>query len=134
MSITLDEEAGGRILLMHATGRLTRGDYERVLPAMEQCVLRNGKVRLLCVFEHIKTWEEGALVCEAWFQSRHANDIERIAIVDDTDWEESLPDCAHPGFKGELRYFSMDRAVDALSWIEEGVGPTSIHTMVGRLR
>jgi len=51
--------------------------------------------------------------------------------VDDEAWEDSMPDSVHPSFSGEVRSFPIEHGLDALKWIEEGVGPTRIACLVG---
>ena len=47
MSVELHEEAGGKILILNLSGKLTKDDYALFTPEVERAVKMHGKVRML---------------------------------------------------------------------------------------
>ena len=45
MSIQLNEENGGKILIAHVSGKLAKADYEHLVPEVERLVRHHGKLR-----------------------------------------------------------------------------------------
>ncbi len=47
MSIRLEEDRGGLVLVVHVSGKLVTEDYERFVPEFERLVREHGKLRVL---------------------------------------------------------------------------------------
>ncbi len=47
MSVDLYEEAGGKILVIKLTGKLTKEDYEHFIPEVERLIKQHGRIRML---------------------------------------------------------------------------------------
>ena len=47
MALELHEEKGGKILEVHASGKLTEQDYAHFLPEVERLIRQHGKLRML---------------------------------------------------------------------------------------
>ena len=61
MSISLREEAGGKVLVIRLGGKLTKPDYERFVPEVERLIRRHGKVRMLIQMHDFHGWHLSAL-------------------------------------------------------------------------
>ncbi len=46
MPVELKEEAGGKLLTIHASGKLTKEDYEHFMPPVERLIKGHGKLRV----------------------------------------------------------------------------------------
>jgi len=68
-----------------ASGMVTAADREEILePTIDWAIEANGKVRLLYVAgPEFAGYEEGAILDEAVFGTRHFTDFDRIAFVAD---------------------------------------------------
>lgn len=53
------------------------------------------------------------------FDAKHYHDIERLAIVGESRWQESMSRVCKPFTSAEIRYFPRDRVDEAQAWIEE---------------
>ncbi len=118
MAIEFHEEADGRILHAKATGKLTRSDYERWLPEVEQLIKRHGKVRILFEMHDFHGWEAGALWEDLKFDLKHFKDIDRLAMVGDKRWEHGMALFCKPFTTAKVRYFDQSQSADAKTWIE----------------
>jgi hypothetical protein len=47
MPIQLDEEDGGKLLAVHVSGKLTKAEYQQVVPEFERLVRQHGKLRII---------------------------------------------------------------------------------------
>ena len=47
MPIQLNEENGGKVLVVHVSGKLAAADYEHFVPEFERLVRQHGKLRVL---------------------------------------------------------------------------------------
>ena len=71
MPIQLNEENGGKILVVHVSGKLAKADYEHFVPDFERLVRQNGKLQVLFDMTAFHGWDAGALWEDIKFDSRH---------------------------------------------------------------
>ena len=77
MPIQLNEENGGKILVVHVSGKLVKADYEHFVPEFERLVRQHGKLRVLFDMTGFHGWEAGAAWEDFKFGVAHFADIER---------------------------------------------------------
>lgn len=90
MSIHLNEENGGKILVVHVSGKLAKADYEHFVPQFERLVRQHGRIRVLFDMTGFHGWEAGALWEDVKFDVKHFTDIEMLAMVGDKKWEHGM--------------------------------------------
>ena len=90
MSIDLQEEAGGRILVVKLHGTLARGDHTLFTRPGEQLIAKHGTLRIVCHMHGFHGWDTEAPREDLDFYFRHLNDIERLAFVGDKASEGRL--------------------------------------------
>ena len=61
MPIKLNEEAGGKILIISVTGKLSREDYKSFVPKVEELILKFGKIRMVLEMRDFHGWDADAL-------------------------------------------------------------------------
>jgi hypothetical protein len=84
MAVESREEAGGEILVIRLSGKLTRQDYERFVPEVERLIRRHGKIRMLVQLHDFHGWELGGWWEDLKFDWKHFADIDRLALVGET--------------------------------------------------
>ena len=119
MSIKLDEEDGGRILVVHVSGKLEKADFENFVPEFERLVRKNGKIRVLFDMTGFHGWEAGALWADIKFDIEHFADIERLAMVGEKTWQHGMAIFCKPFTKATIRYFDHAEIHEARDWLEE---------------
>jgi|ERR1041385_2062267 hypothetical protein len=119
MPLELKEEAEGKILIVHVTGKLAKGDYVQFGPEVNHLIERHGKVRVLLNMEDFHGWTLGALWEDIKFDAKHFKDIERIAMVGEKRWERWMAAFCRPFTTAEVRYFDKNEADRAKMWIME---------------
>ena len=88
MAIQVNEEGGGKILVVQVSGKLTAPDYAHFAPEFERLVRQHGKLRMLFDMTGFHGWEASALWEDIKFDAKHFADIERLAMVGEAKWQK----------------------------------------------
>jgi hypothetical protein len=121
MAIELNEEIGGRLLIISVTGKLTREDYKSFVPKVEELILKSGKIRVVFEMRDFHGWDAGALWEDIKFDIRHFSDIEFLALIGDKKWEKGMSIFCKPFTKAQIKYFDLTEIYKAYEWIREGL-------------
>lgn len=116
--LQIQEKAGGKIVEIHAMGKLEKEDYEQFGPEVERLIRQHGKIRMLLYLHDFNGWTAGALWEDIKFDWKHFSDIERLAIVGESKWQEGMATFCKPFTTAEVKYFNHDQLADARQWIE----------------
>lgn len=119
MTIKLNEENNGKLLVIHVSGTLNKDDYTVFVPAFERLVKEHGKLRVLFDMSDFHGWDIGAAWEDLKFGVDHFSDIERMAMLGDKKWQEGMAIFAKPFTKAEVRYFDHAKAAEARKWLDE---------------
>jgi len=119
--ITVNESAGGKVLSIAASGKLTKEDYEQFVPRVESLIQQHGKLRILLQMHDFHGWEASALWEDIKFDVKHFRDIERLALLGDSKWEKGMAVFCKPFTTATVKYFDTSKADEARQWIEEGL-------------
>ena len=117
MSKQLNEENGGKLLAVHASGRLTAADYDHFVPEFERFVGLHGKLHVLFDMTGFNGWTGGALWEETKFAMHHFHDIDRLAVVGEKKWQEGMATFCKPFTKATVKYFDHPDATEARTWL-----------------
>ena len=118
MSVQLLEKQDGKVLEVHASGKLTVEDYEKFTPQIDRLIDKHGKIRLLFDMHDFHGWEVGALWEDLKFGWGHFRDIERLAMVGETKWQAGMSTFCKPFTRAEIRYFDRREADKVLPWLQ----------------
>jgi hypothetical protein len=113
------------VVAFAAHGRVTRGDYERVLiPLVKQALERPGKIR--CYYEigaDFSAFEPGAAWEDFKLGLEYLSRWERVAVVTDVDWIRLAMNAFRFLVPGEIQVFAGAQAAEARAWISATSGP-----------
>lgn len=118
MVLEVAQEIGENILVVRLGGTVTRDDYLQFLPEAESLIARCGRIRILVDMRDFHGWTLEAFWEDIKFDWKHYSDIERLAMVGETKWQEWMASFCQPFTKAEVAYFSQEKAADAWDWIE----------------
>ena len=115
--IDIIKDAGG-LIVVRAAGELTRSDYDRFVPWLERRVAgRQGPLRFVV---HAEDWDGWADLRAAWadlkMDARFAGQVERLAMVGDSRWQEWMTKLSDPLLATKLRWFDPSEADAAEAW------------------
>ena len=117
--LTLTDDAGGKILAMKISGKLSKEDYQQFVPKVEDLIKQHGKIRILMEMHDFHGWEMAALWEDIKFDVKHFRDIERLAMVGDSKWEAGMAVFCKPFTSAKIKYFDVSKVDDAREWIRE---------------
>jgi hypothetical protein len=120
MTVDLREEAGGKNLNIRLSGTLHKSDYEAFVPEIERLIRQHGKLRLLVELDDFHGWDAGALWQDIKFDVKHFGDIERLALVGHSKWEQGMATFCKPFTSAEVRYFDVAKRAEAETWLASG--------------
>lgn len=106
------------------SGRLTRQEYQEIVPILEETIAKYGKIRLLIELDHWEGWGPYAALNDIVFVFKNSLKIERVAFLvkskDDTN-AVLIDRPFSPWFRDNTRYFSFKEKIEAWRWVGEGV-------------
>jgi hypothetical protein len=118
MAVEMREENEGRVLVIKASGKLTREDYGHFLPEVSRLIAQHGKISILFEMHDFHGWEWSAAWEDTKFAVHHFRDIERLAVIGEKRWQKGMTVFCRPFTKAEIRYFEHSRAEEAHTWLQ----------------
>jgi hypothetical protein len=119
MTVKLQEVEDGKVLEISVIGKLSEADYKHFAPEVERLIKENGKIRILLEMSQFHGWEPGALWEDIKFDFKHFADIDRLAVIGETKWQEWMTKFCRPFTTATIRYFDYAAADEARGWIRE---------------
>ena len=119
MAIDLKETEDGKTLEVFVTGKLMKEDYATFVPAVDRAIEAHGKIRMLIVMHDFHGWTASAAWEDTKFGARHFRDLDRLAIVGETKWQQGMAIFCKPFTTATVRYFTHDKIEDAHAWLRE---------------
>jgi hypothetical protein len=118
--IKLEEGTAGKIVTLVFKGKISQDDYELFVPQLEGLMGQDEKIRLLVELRDFEGWTAGAAWEETKFAVKHFNDIERLTVVGDRQWEKAMTKFMKAFTTASVKYFDMSDMEAAKQWIREG--------------
>lgn len=112
------EQPPGNIIATRATERLTKIDYEKLLPILNNKVARHAKIRWYFEMEDFDCWKINALWESVIYDAAYFHDLERVAMVGEEKWQEKMKNLMKPLTTAEVKYFDSSQKKEAMQWIE----------------
>jgi hypothetical protein len=119
MPVQLEWYRDRRTLEVTVTDRLQADDYQRLMPLVEECIAEQDKIRVLFVMRDFKGWNAGALWEDVKFDVKHFNDIDRLAMVGEKNWQEGMAVFCKPFTSADVRFFELSDLEEARRWLQQ---------------
>ena len=107
------------VLGFKLSGKLHDEDYKLFVPAVDEAVAEQGKVRMLAQFEDFHGWDAKALWDDIKFATTHCTKIERIALVGEKTWERWMATVCKPFTTASVKYFDASEIDSAKAWLAD---------------
>jgi len=117
MPIRIEEQDNATFLHAHVSGKLVKADYEDFVSAFERLARQHGRVRVLFQMSDFRGWDTGAAWEDFKFGIEHFADIERLAMVGETKWQQGMALFCKPFTRAAIRYFDRAAASEARAWL-----------------
>ena len=110
------------ILIITADGPLEEADFAKFAEQIEtKSPSQNPPTRLMIRAESFPGWDNfEAFVAHLKFVSEHHQQIERIAIVTDSEFLKIMPHIAGLLVHPKIKQFDLRETDEALAWLEKG--------------
>ena len=105
------------MLEVAVSGKIVKEDYETFVPLIDRLVAQHGKIRILMEMHDFHGWTLGAAWEDTKFAVHHFHDIERLAIVGETKWQEAMAIFCKPFTKADVRFFDPAAIDEARQWM-----------------
>ncbi|MBN1554494.1 MAG: STAS/SEC14 domain-containing protein [Phycisphaerae bacterium] len=105
------------IVKIKMSGKLTKEDYDTLVPESERAIERHGAIRVLFEMKDFHGWEWAAAWEDLKFDMRHHADIEKLAMVGENKWEKWMATLCKPFTKAQVRYFPAEEIDQAEEWV-----------------
>ena len=108
----------GDIMVFRISGELEIDEFRDVQTQIEEVIKKIGKVKFLVITENFQGWKQA----EGWgdwsFAERNDPNIEKIAVVGDLKWKDSILAFTAKGLRPVLiEYFDSDQEAKARQWL-----------------
>lgn len=107
------------IIYTFAEDKLTDEDYDRLIPLLEKKVRTYGKIRWYFEMQEFEGWSLSALWRDLKFDFNNKENLERIAMVGDKEWEEQLTRLMKPFTGAKIKYFDSTQSDEAKNWMRK---------------
>ena len=118
MAIKVGIGETGCVIEVRLSGKLEKKDYEAFVPEIEQRIKQHGRLRILLEMHDFHGWSAGAMWEDLKFDLKHFNDIERVAMVGETRWQEGMAKFCRPFTAAKIKYFEHDHVEEARTWLK----------------
>ena len=116
--IKILEESKGNIVATKATGKLTAANYRKLLPFLNQKEREFLKIRWYFEMDNFDSWTPKAGWEDLKFDMKHADQMEKIALVGGKKWEELLTGLMKPFTTAEVKFYDLEQKEHATEWIK----------------
>ena len=117
--IQVDKTPAATIVTLRIKEKLDKKDYEAFVPMIESQIQAGSPVRLLVELHEFDGWTAGALWEDTKFAARHFSDIDRLAVVGESRWQQGMTVFFKPFTAADVRYYDMQEIETARRWIRE---------------
>ncbi len=117
MSDGIEITINGNFAHVKTTGKLTKESYQEFAPLLDEQIKTNGKLRLLFEMHDFHGWTIGGMWEDMKFDIQHWRDIEKLAIVGESNWEKGMASICKPFTSAKIKYFDHSVLDEAKSWI-----------------
>jgi hypothetical protein len=112
------DDSSGNIIGFKLSGKITDREFKAFAAEVEKTVTDKGKVKLLLITDYPQEFSLKAIWDELVFWTKHIEEIERLAIVGQKEWEKWLGLLEHTFISTEVRYYNKSRLKEAWTWLK----------------
>ncbi len=117
---TIIRELPESILGILVSGKVTKADYDRLNPLMEQHKAKHGKIKLLIDIEEFKWPTAGAMWEDLKMSFNYIGSIKAMAVISDKEWVEETAEAVGKVIpKLKVEGFETDERSEAIAWLKK---------------
>ncbi len=113
------ELENNHVIIFHVSGTLKKAEFDDAQHQCEEIINKTGHVKFLILTENFEGWERS----EGWgdwsFAERNDSFIDKIAVVGDAKWRDSIFAFTGKGFRPvAIEYFDAGQEATARQWLD----------------
>ncbi len=117
MGVTIEGEKGD-LRVLRITGLLRKSEVDAALATEAKKGGLTARVKVLVIVENFQGWEHRADWGDMTFFETHGDQIDKIAIVADPQWETDLLAFSGAGFRrAPVKFFPAGQLATARAWL-----------------
>ena len=105
------------IVVLKVNGKLTKADYDHVVPILETKIKQFGKIKAYVEIENLEIPSLQALWEDIKFDVKHYTHFSHLAAVSEPEWLAAIAKLAAPLVPAEIRVFKRQERDDAMNWL-----------------
>lgn len=119
LSVGLERFENDYFIKLKAVGKLTHGDYEKIIPILESALegIKEPKIRVLFDAIEFQGWEARAAWDDVKLGLRHGSKFDKIAIYGNKEWQDYAAKIGSWFISGEAKFF--EEYEQAIAYLEE---------------
>jgi hypothetical protein len=117
LSIVQDDD--GRVLRIGIKGHLERDEHEALLSEVRDQIDRHGMIRVLVDLSGRRGPEVDTLWEDAKFDLSHLAGVQRLALVEEEEWEAWMGEGPRPFLSPKVGLFRATERQRALAWLKK---------------
>ncbi|MFW6369819.1 MAG: STAS/SEC14 domain-containing protein [Bacteroidota bacterium] len=106
------------VIAIHAEGKITKHDYEKINPLIDKTVREKDHVKLFIELDEVEAIKPDAFVEDVKAYLKNFNKIEKVAVTGDSSWQKIISKISSPFVAGKVKYFPKNQAIEAQRWIQ----------------
>ena len=118
MPILLNEEEGGKILVIRVSGKLSKLNYKIFVFKLKRLIRQRGTRRILFEMSNSLQWDAGKLWTDSICAIHPFYDIKKLAMVGNKTWRNVMEPFCTPFKNARIQYFNPSD-VAAREWLKE---------------
>lgn len=117
MSVRYSEDPGNKLIEITVNGRVTRADWEEIVPKFEAFMNEHETIRLIEVVEELSGFDASMIWDGIKFDFKAVPHISHCAVVTDIGWMSPLTRTVGAVMPMKMRVFPLAEVQDARDWI-----------------
>lgn len=116
------QQIQGNVLALKISGEITDREHDRLDSLIRESIDKWGALRILVVVKHYASLSSAeALFEDLRMVKRHADHIDRMAVVGDRIWKRTWVGLFGLFSRIETDYYELEQMDAAWQWITEGI-------------
>jgi hypothetical protein len=116
MAISIDR-LGAMALELQIDQKLEKDDYLEFTPLAEAKIAEFGNINLLIKLSDFNGWSPGAMWEDLKFDARHYSDVDRLALVSESESDEWMATVSKPFTSANVKHFLEEDLDRARRWV-----------------
>jgi len=117
--LRLNQVTDNHIAVVQASGKLTREDYDEILPELEEEIDEPKKLNFYIELKNFEGMDLGAIKEDFKFDVQHKDEFGKIAVVGEKTWQEWVTQVSNLLVNAPMRFYEREQSNQAWQWLNK---------------